>query len=292
MLNEHRSDDSNAAIVSVRQNLRNDVSTHLYESYNQESETKLVRWLIASSVVVHLAFLIFDPSFLFFRSQPTVDEGSIDIDIIAIDNNPPQAEAEAPPPPEVPELPQITKRFEIETPPKPEELVEEEQKKPAPEEPKIEIDHKKDEDATKIALDRLIKEVNRQKNKDKTADKHLLTDALKERKKELETNQLHGMLSIGNTRSGYASVVKAWIQRNYALPEIFELKHTHLRAVVKLVINDEGSILSLDLADSSHNNIFDQLALKTVEKAAPFPSPPRDWVGKTITLPFETQPVE
>ena len=256
---------------------------------NAKSELSLLKWFLISSLCVHILCLCFDPSLFFFQPQKILDEGSIDIDLISLDTQP-NTHVEPPPLPPAPLLPQVPKRFDIERPEKPEDLALEEKKAPAEEEPKIQIDHQKDEEATKIALERLIKEVNRQKTKEKSHEKpSLLSDNLKERKKELETEQLHGILSIGTTKSGYASVVKVWIQRNYALPEIYELKNTHIKAVVELVLSEQGGIAKLSLVSSSQNPIFDQLALKTVEKAAPFPTPPPEWVGKVIVLPFETK---
>ena len=254
--------------------------------HHSNKELTLFKRFLAFSVVMHVLFLSFDPANVFFLSkEDRINEGTIEIDLIAIDAAPPIEE----PAPAPLLLPQIPKKFELDVPKDPEEMSLDE-KVPPKVEPKIKIEQKKqnEEDLTKVSLDRLIKELNRQKAKEKQNEKpSLLTDSLKERKKELETGLLHGVLALGDTEAGYAAVVKTWIQKNYALPEIYELKNANIKAVVHLVLNDQGGIARLTLQHSSHNTLFDQLAMKTVENAAPFPTPPHDWVGKILILPFE-----
>jgi TonB family protein len=254
-----------------------------------DRELVLLRRFLAFSVVAHIVLLTIDPSHFFFRPKATEDEGSINIDLIAFDTNPPKESEEGAPP--EPLLPQMPKKFELEIPKKPDELSFDEKKEPVLDEPKIKIEQKKiDEDQlTKVSLDRLVKELNHQKEKENKNKKSLLTDSLRERKKDLETGLLHGTLTLGSTEGGYTSLVKAWIKRNYSLPEISDLKDGNTRAVLHLVINSEGGIAHLSLESSSGNPVFDELALKTIENSAPFPPPPQEWVGKTLTIPVETK---
>jgi TonB family protein len=252
-------------------------------AHNSTRELSLFKRFLVLSIFLHIVFLTFDPSHFFFAPKTLTEEGSIDIDLIALDS-PHSREEEPTPQPLL--LPQVPKKFELEIPKKPDEMVLDEKKEPIKEEPKVTIEQKKEEDLTKVSLDRLLKELNRDKAKEKQATK-ILSHSLKERKKELEKGLLHGFLSLGNTEAGYDAVVKTWIQKNYALPEIYELKNADIKAVVQLVLNSEGGIAKLSLKHSSQNTLFDQLAMKTVENAAPFPTPPRDWVGRTIILPFE-----
>lgn len=249
------------------------------------NELVLFKRVLIFSTVVHLAFLFLEPSLFLFNKTPV--ENTIEVELLAfetVNNKPPSSPVT--PPAEAPQLPQITKRFEVEQPKNPDEMALEEKKEREKPEPKMLAKAKKeDEDLTKVALDRLIKEMNRKKPKDKT--KTNLVHALSERRKELEANHMQGMLSLGESEAGYSAVVKGWIQKHYALPDIYELKNSHIKAVVQLVLNQQGGIAKLNLLSSSQNELFDQLALKTIENAAPFPSPPSDWVGKAITLPFE-----
>ncbi len=255
---------------------------------NANREQLLFKRFLVVSVLTHFAFLFLDPSHFFFMPKPSLNEGSIEIDLIALDGAPSKKEEDLAPP--TPMLPQIPKKFELDTPKKPDEMTIEDKNLPLKEEPKTQIEQKKldEEDLTKVSLERLIKEVNRQKTKDKPKSKDLLmSNSLKDRKKQLETGLLHGTLTLGDTEGGYTSIIKNWIQRNYALPEIYELKNANIKAVIHLVLNEHGGIMKLVLGISSQNVLFDQLAMKTVEKSAPFPTPPSDWVGRTIILPFE-----
>lgn len=252
----------------------------------QNREVFLFKRFLLLSVLVHIILLAFDPShFFFFSNSRNLTEGSINIDLIAFDSTPAPKEEDIAPP--LPLLPQVPKKFELEMPQKPDEMTINEKKELLKDDPKLKIEQRKEEEKlTKVSLERLLKEMKNQKAKEDGKRDSILSDSLKDRKKELEKG-LHGTLSFGDTEAGYASVVKAWIQRNYALPEIYELKSADIRAIVHLVLNKEGAIVKLSLEQSSHNKLFDELALKTVEKAAPFPTPPADWVGHTIVLPFE-----
>lgn len=251
-------------------------------------ELVLFKRFLAASVFMHIVFLVFDPSHFFFVAKNSTDEGTINIDLIAFEAAPPKQELDPLPP--APLLPQVPKKFELEVPKKPEEMVLEE-KEPIKEEPKVQIDQKKidEENLTKVSLDRLMKELNRQKEKEeKHSQKHsLLSNSLKERKKELENGLIHGTLTLGDSESSYRSVVTAWIRRNYVLPEIYELKNADIRTIVELTLNREGGIAKLTLKSSSQNSLFDQLVMKAIEKSTPFPTPPREEVGKVITIKFD-----
>ena len=255
-------------------------------SIDSNNELVLFKRVLVFSIFAHLVILFVEPSLFFFNK--TLNENTIEVELLAFEtnNNKTPSSPITPPPAETAQLPQVTKRFAIEQAKNPDEMALEEQKEPVKKDPKIFTKMKKDEeDLTKIALDRLIKEVNRKTTKDKI--KSNLVHYLSERKKELEANHMQGMLSLGESEAGYAAVVKGWIQKHYSLPDIYELKNSHIKAVVQLVLNQQGGIAKLSLISSSQNELFDQLALKTIENASPFPAPPQDWVGKAITLPFE-----
>lgn len=251
-------------------------------------ELLLFKGFLLLSVLLHIVFLCFDANFFFFKRDSILTEGSISVDLIALDTSPLKPEKEEK---SVPMLPQVPKKFELESVKKPDEMVFEEKKAPIKEDPKLQIEkNKADEDLTKVSLERLIKEMKRQKEKDKASEKPtLLSKSLQERKKELQTNILHGTLTMGDGESGYRSVIKALIQKHYILPEVYELKHSDIKATVQLLVNQEGGIEKLTLVNSSQNPLFDQLALKTVENSAPFPPPPREELGSVMILDFETK---
>lgn len=248
------------------------------ESYVNRELVLFKRFLFIS-LAVHVILLITDPSQFFFSHPPSEAEGTINIDFIAFDKNPPPSQEEEAP---APLLPQVTKKFQLEESKKPDELSFEEKKEIEKPDNKIKESKVNEEELTKVSMERLLKELKRDKDK---KGKSLLPESLKERKKELESG-LYGTLTLGSKEAGYSSVIKAWVQKNYTLPEISELKNADINAVIELSINGEGGIMKLRLHSSSHNTLFDELALKTVEHSAPFPPPEADWIGKSILLNF------
>lgn len=251
---------------------------------SNSKELALFRRFLFISIAGHLVFLTVDPANFFFSTTPAVNEGTIDIDLIAFEMAPPKFQEEDPEAP--PMLPQVTKKFELEVPKKPEEMTLDDKPEPVKEEDKIRIEQKKqDEKLTKASLERLIEELNRKKAKE-SDKKSLLTKSLQDRKKNLESGLLRGTLALGDAESGYASIVSAFIRRNYTLPEIPELRDANIEAIVQVAVNAEGGIAKLTLKTSSHNDLFDQSVLKTVENSAPFPPPPREAIGQVMTVRF------
>ncbi|MBI2603065.1 MAG: TonB C-terminal domain-containing protein [Deltaproteobacteria bacterium] len=249
-------------------------------------EMKTLERFFIASAFVHIFILVFDPSYLYFKPKRMDTEMVIEADLIPL---PPSSQEKDVAAPRM--LPQVPKKFQLDLSEKKEELALEEAKK---ETKPSEEQEKKDETLRKVSMDRLMKEIARLKAKD-TAEKGKiprLSKTLKERKEQLAGGQMKAILSIGDTENGYTSVLRNWILRYYTLPEIFGLKDADIKAVVRLVLNREGTIQNIRLERSSTNTLFDELAMKTVRDAAPFPHPPQEWVGKVILLPFEPKAKE
>ncbi|RYZ82311.1 MAG: cell envelope integrity protein TolA [Proteobacteria bacterium] len=67
------------------------------------------------------------------------------------------------------------------------------------------------------------------------------------------------------------------IKQNWFLPQWLSKKP--LRAQVRLKLDEKGQIISRDIALSSGNSSYDDLALDTIDKSAPFPPPPEKFVS-------------
>jgi protein TonB len=59
------------------------------------------------------------------------------------------------------------------------------------------------------------------------------------------------------------------------------------RTVVQVVIGDNGVIVSTRVAESSNHRMLDQIALKAVRDASPFPKPPRGLTTLDIPINFK-----
>lgn len=233
--------------------------------------------------------LISPPDFLKKKEE---EEKVINIDLTMFDmgsskSSPKKTEEPSP------QLPQITKKYQIKADPKEDEMSLEKEKKKK-KDSKIKVKKINEEELNKVTLERLLKEVKRRNQKEtKKKRTSLMTDDLKKRKKDLEkglyesSSDTEGLVDLA-----YNSVLQSWIQKNYSLPEIYEFKNADISAVIVLILDHHGSIVRLKLKESSKNRLFDQLALKTVEKAAPFPTPPKEQVGKEISLNINTKTLE
>ena len=137
----------------------------------------------------------------------------------------------------------------------------------------------------KQALERLLKDKARKEEKFSDANRSPLNQILLARKKQLEGAS--GTAMGDESFAQYGKLLKKWMQNYYSMPEAYSLQTVGQQAVVELVLDGKGGIRSLTLLTSSQNDAFDQLALATVRKAAPFPAPPRELVGKKIHYQFD-----
>lgn len=269
-------------------------------------ETKLLKRLVWISVVVHLIILFFNPYLWLFRSHPDVPDWVIEAELVDMGQftqERPDSVKDAVQGEEISirekSLPQVTKKFALEDQKDTSEKISD----PDPEDKtlgeKAEISKEKvkeflapkptvspaDESIKKIALDRLLKEKARQEKKFAKETSSPLNENLLKRKEELK-NLAKGYSLVG-MNTGYGGVLKKWISRRYTLPDIYNYKDSNIRATVQVILDLSGNIQNINLIESSLNPVFDNLVLKTIQDASPFPSPPPDWVGKVISFPFE-----
>lgn len=145
--------------------------------------------------------------------------------------------------------------------------------------------------------------LNKEKNKQKEAlEKLKALAAIEEMKKEVEkenkkmaglgapnnsaaTKIKGNVLSPGTALTGlsklqhdsYLSSLDQQIKQHWYLPEWLAKKP--LRTQIRLKLDERGSILSREIVLSSGNSSYDELALETIDKSAPFAPPPEKFVS-------------
>lgn len=193
------------------------------------------------------------------------------------------------------------KAQEQQLPPKQEEAAKPEAKpEPAVKTPPKEV---KAEKPVKIAPKKDTEAINlvKEKNKQKEAlEKLKALAAIEEMKKEAEreskkaagvgdtksnaTKIKGNVLAAGTALTGlnklqhdsYLSSLDQQIKQHWYLPEWLAKKP--LRAQVRLKIDEKGRILSREIVLSSGNSSYDELALETIDKSAPFAAPPEKFM--------------
>lgn len=174
---------------------------------------------------------------------------------------------------------------------------------PAPKNPAKEMKAEKPVKVSKKDPDTEAINLNKEKNKQKEAiEKLKAMAAIENLKKDVEkeppkkiaglgdakarSNNFKGnVLSPGTALTGlnrlqhdsYLSSLDQRIKQNWFLPEWLAKKA--LRTQIRLKIDEQGRILSREIALSSGNSSYDELALETIDKSAPFAPPPEKFVS-------------
>lgn len=283
--------------------------------YLAASEDKLLLALIIVSAIVHIVILLLDGfSFLSGSQTPSMEEWSIDADLIQdfdtgapLVSALPKAEVKAPEA-KVQEnmLPQLTKKVTIEDTTKPEETVADDAPKPKPEtkedvkeaekpkeEPKINL--KSDDESNKLKKEEALKRLALEnlRTQEKTAKQ---TEAPEEdplariaaeaaKRKKLNQGAIAGA-ATGNRHKKYGGMLDAAVRQNYSLPEVYNLKGANMKVFVNIAVNDSGQLAELSVKQSSGDPVFDELTLQAVRASVPLPKPPPDLIGQTIVLVF------
>jgi TolA protein len=277
-------------------------------------ESRLVKGLILLSLALHIAILGSHLPKWFKPKAPLVEEWQFDVDL-ATDFTGASPDTAIPDLKEAEEfkvdqkiLPQLPKNFTVEEEKKSseEEMALNEAEKPlektpqpeAKEEkkventPRVDIKEKLNQIKKQEALERLLKEKARQEKKFASETASPLSPKLMERSKELENRE--GLASGGASGTGfnqYKNQLRSAIRRHYYLPEAYNLKDADIEVSIKIMINGEGVLKTLDIYKSSGDPAFDQLALKAIQDATPFPKPPGDLAGKDVILNFSPRSI-
>ncbi len=263
---------------------------------NWDRETKIVAALCGLSFISHLVIFYFKD--VSWPSQPTqYEEWVIETDLAyTVDIKKP------PPPKEVPEekeIPnQLPSNFAIKS-----EVTDLQKAATVPEQKEEEkiIEEEtpakkaKEEQDKRDALARLLKE-DKQIQKAKlsqasrdSVEKKSVNELLKKQKQELMQRQGMGG-KAANGKEGmhpYIGELREWIMRFYQIPEIYAERFQDQEfPTLDVTMDAEGNIRKLTVFQASKEETLNQLAIKTVQDASPFPKPPAEFVGRVIRLPF------
>jgi protein TonB len=92
---------------------------------------------------------------------------------------------------------------------------------------------------------------------------------------------------IDNALSAYGNLLGRAIAKHKSYPKIAQRRGWEGTALLDLKLDSGGNVLSAIVRESSGYDALDNQALKMVEKAAPFPAPPKALQGRSfnITVP-------
>ncbi|MGZ3798371.1 MAG: energy transducer TonB, partial [Pseudobdellovibrionaceae bacterium] len=153
---------------------------------------------------------------------------------------------------------------------------------------------KKDNEAINLNKEKKTQKEALEKLKALAAIEELKKEAEKESPKKMaglgESKSQHttikgNILSPGTALTGlnklqhdsYLASLDQQIKQNWFLPQWLSKKP--FRAQVRLKIDEKGHILSREITLSSGNSSYDELALETIDKSAPFAPPPEKFVS-------------
>lgn len=92
---------------------------------------------------------------------------------------------------------------------------------------------------------------------------------------------------IDNALSAYGNILGRAIAKHKSYPKIAQRRGWEGTTLLDLKLDSDGNVLSAIVRESSGYDALDNQALKMVEKAAPFPAPPKALQGRSfnITVP-------
>lgn len=277
----------------------------------QSREDRLFRFFIGFFATIH--FLIFAVQGISFwhHRQLMIDEWTMDADLIADSESGAPKKNALPNAEQAPEakvsdrtLPQLPKKFTIEdTPPPTEEKTFLEKKDQKPGEDKVapvtepvrtpnltrDLDEqnrvKKDDALKRLALEslRLQKKTDKENKAEEKGDAKLADKS--DVTRDVNTGSSIGIPDRSSFRR-YRSLLQGAVRRHYTLPEAYNFKNADIKAVVSIIINENGGLSQVKLAQSSGDGVFDNLVLDAVKASVPLPQPPKDMVGQVINVQF------
>lgn len=87
-----------------------------------------------------------------------------------------------------------------------------------------------------------------------------------------------------STADSYLEMVRMKIERHKKYPQAARAKSIEGRVTIQFVITPEGAIRGLRVEKAATNDSLNTAALEAVEKAAPFPQPPKRFFNGDIPL--------
>lgn len=74
----------------------------------------------------------------------------------------------------------------------------------------------------------------------------------------------------------YYSTIWAMIKKEWSLPENLPKGKSELETVIVVVIEKDGSVQKSWFEKKSGSNLYDQMAMRAIKKAEPFPPIPKE----------------
>lgn len=231
-----------------------------------QKESESFRKALVASVVGHVALvLFFTVRAVFFSGEAIQYEAAVKVDLVAL---PDKLEQPAPPP-VAPPAPETVKKAEPPAPAKSKEM--------AKKEPKKDLDAvnlKKTEKKQQAAIEKL-KQMEAMEEIEKQLQEENRKKAL-EKLKQIKGNaissgtELKGVAKLQH--DNYIATVERHIRQNWSVPEWLAKKK--LSAQVRVRFDQNGNVISREIAKSSGNSSFDDIVIQTVQVSSPVPAPP------------------
>lgn len=237
------------------------------------------------SIGLHIALVaFFTVRAVFFAPESINFESAVRVDMVALPDKLTPDQLTPPGPQAAPEKKPAEKPIEKPAPkPEPKPAVK------TPKAPDPEAVNLAKKEKQKAALDKLkamsamdaLKEEVEKENKKKAAEA-----AAAAAKAASATTKVKGnVLSAGTELTGlsklqhdnYLASLDQQIKKNWILPQWLAKKQ--LRAQVRVKIDEKGHVISREIALSSGNSSYDDLALDTIDQSSPFPPPPEKFVS-------------
>lgn len=245
-----------------------------------EPETDKLGRYVGISVGLHLAVLaMLTLRAVFYPSEPLVLERAIRVDMVGL----PDKQAKLPPAPK-------PKEAKPESGPQPKTEVKPEAAKPEPsrpdkvalpDRPKAEPDNAKiNLDKTKAKQDSALKRLAalRKLEEEAAANKAKQTASKPTLVKGNEISPgsaLNGIAKLEN--DSYLTSIDGHVKQYWDVPNF--LANASLSASIVIYLDESGNVVKKRMVKSSGNQIFDQTVINAVEKASPFPTPPKKLVN-------------
>jgi len=278
------------------------------ESENEAmaADSRSLSMFIGISVAAHLIGFILSMFNIFGLPKPALEEWSIDTELLndmdmgsapktVIPSAEKAEEASVP----TNQLPQLPKTVTIKEKIKEEQGLEEKKDEKIEEGKNITPDAEQDgqsivkpDAAVKLkkseALERLVRERLKDQQKEetkelKTQDKSELAQIRDVLKNAGVTQSSGGIVSIAENNR-YRAYLGSVLKRNYAMPSTYQVTKADMFAVLNVVINVRGELMTVEVQTSSGDTVFDDYCMQTVQKSSPFNPPPKELAGEALAV--------
>ena len=97
--------------------------------------------------------------------------------------------------------------------------------------------------------------------------------------------------SAGNSRLGdYYDMIWAKVKKEWTLPEDLHKGKTDLEAIIVILIERSGKLQKSWFEKRSGNSLYDQMAMRAIKKADPFPPIPKEFSDNTFEIGIRFHP--